>query len=120
MKIIGLRCEYLQNPLGIDVAQPHLSWRLESDDPEQRGLKQTAYQIQVGTEPETSDLWDSGKINSDQTTQIEYIGQKLASGQQCFWRVQVWNGNTSTWSETAHWSMGLLKASDWQAKWIGY
>jgi alpha-L-rhamnosidase len=39
-----LRCEYQDNPLGIDVVQPRLSWKLASA---RRGVVQSAYQIQV-------------------------------------------------------------------------
>jgi alpha-L-rhamnosidase len=120
--VVGLQCEYLENPLGIDTARPRLSWRLESDE---RGQKQTAYQLLVaGNAAELAanhgDLWDSGKVASDESVQIEYAGKPLGSRQQCFWKVRVWDkeGNISQ-SETARWEMGLLQPHDWQAKWIG-
>jgi hypothetical protein len=52
-----LRCEYLVNPLGIDVQKPRLSWKLDSSI---RGQKQTAYQILVASSPEklTSNIGD--------------------------------------------------------------
>ena len=76
----GLRCEYLVDPLGIDVAQPRLSWRMESVNPAARGLRQSAYQILVAgdsTELEANrgDLWDSGRMESDQSTLVEYQGK---------------------------------------------
>ena len=37
----GLRTEYLQNPIGIDVRAPRLSWRIHA---ERRGMLQSAYQ----------------------------------------------------------------------------
>ena len=54
--------------------------------------------------------------------QIEYQGKPLASQARVVWKVRVWNeaGQPSAWSEPATWSMGLLKAADWKAKWIGY
>ncbi len=124
MKISHLRCEYLENPHGIDEKQPRFSWRLESD---RRGEKQTAYQILVASDPQPlranqGDLWDSGKIESEETTHIVYMGKELLSRQPCFWKVRVWDtdGNPSPWSEPATWSMGLLEASDWQANWISF
>ena len=30
LEAVGLRCEYLVNPLGIDVVQPRLGWRLDA------------------------------------------------------------------------------------------
>ncbi len=110
-----LRCEYQDNPLGIDVVQPRLSWKLAS---EQRGVAQSAYQIRV---TETSDvLWETGQVLSNQSIHVPYGGSVLRSGQRCTWRVRVWDGNDqpSAWSEPAWWEMGLLHPSDWQAHWI--
>jgi alpha-L-rhamnosidase len=128
--LTNLRCEYLTAPLGMDVEKPRLSWVLEERDmkPEARYQKQTAYQILVASTPELlakdqGDLWDSGKVASDQSAQIEYAGKALASRQQCFWKVGVWLDSPAakskaTWSQPAMWEMGLLKAGDWMAKWI--
>lgn len=119
----NLRCEYRLDPLGIDVAQPRLSWVIESEG---RGVVQTAYRILVSTSEEAlsrdeGDLWDSGRVESDQSVHVVYSGRPLKSRQRCFWKVRAWDnhGNASEWSETARWSMGLLEKSDWKAKWIG-
>lgn len=119
-----LRCEYRVNPLGVDATKPRLSWTVASDN---RGQVQTAYQVLVARDSETlkhdhADLWDSGKVHSDDTTAIVYAGPPLATHQRCAWKVKVWDkdGKASAWSEPAAWSMGLLKASDLKAKWIGY
>jgi alpha-L-rhamnosidase len=119
-----LRCEYLVNPLGIDVSQPRLSWIVTSDA---RGQKQTAYQLMAASTQEAlgrdeADLWDSGQVNGDETTAIVYGGKPLASDQRCYWKVKVWDkdGNPSAWSTPVVFSMGLLQASDWKAEWIGY
>ncbi len=121
-----LRCEYLKNPLGMDVPKPRLSWKLASQDRSIRGEFQSAYQVQVASSRDAlaaskPDLWDSGKVNSDQSHLIEYAGKPLASRALCWWRVRVWDGKgvPSAWSEPAKWSMGLLRPKDWQAKWIG-
>jgi alpha-L-rhamnosidase len=120
------RCEYLSDPLGIDVRQPRLSWRLEATDPASRGQRQTAYQILVaGTktllERGKGDLWDSGVVASDRSAHVVYAGKPLASGTQCFWMVRVKDENdaVSAWSKPARWTMGLLEPADWSAKWIG-
>ena len=79
--IVGrLRCEYLENPLGIDANPPRLSWIVESD---QRGARQTAYRILVASAPEMlaaeeGDLWDSGKIDSSESVLVAYAGKALA------------------------------------------
>ncbi|MGA2500646.1 MAG: family 78 glycoside hydrolase catalytic domain [Tepidisphaeraceae bacterium] len=120
----NLRCEYLVNPPGIDEPAPRLSWEIVS---RLRGQKQTAYHILVASSPNLlrpgqADLWDSGKMASDQTAQIVYAGKPLGSGQRCFWTVVVWDkdGHPSAWSEPAMWSMGLLRPTDWKAQWISF
>ena len=118
-----LCCERLSSPTGINVLQPQLSWVIESSE---RGQKQTAYRVLVATsqtlaKKDTGDLWDSGKLMSDETVGVVYAGKPLASQQRCFWKVKVWDkdGRESAWSPTASWSMGLLEPGDWKAQWIG-
>ncbi len=123
LEIYDLRCEGLKNPLGIDVVQPRLSWKMHSSV---RGQKQTAYRILVSDsrenlEKEIGNLWDTGKIISDQSIQLTYSGKQLHSEEFIYWKVQVWDKDSaaSGWSETQLWSMGLLNPSDWKGKWIG-
>jgi alpha-L-rhamnosidase len=120
---INLRCEYLVNPLGLDVPAPRLSWQL--DDP-RRGAVQTAYRILVAGSAELlasdkGDLWDSGEVASDRTTWIPYAGKALAAHQMCHWKVRVWDKDRkpSAWSDPAFWSVGFLAPDDWGgAKWL--
>lgn len=116
----NLRCEMLSNPTGIDVNQPRLSWQITAT---QKNVQQTAYQVIVASSPEKlseGDLWNSGKVNSNQSIHVVYNGKPLTSRQACYWKVKVWtNQGETSWSETAQWSMGLLNPSDWKAKWIG-
>ena len=121
-----LRCEYLTNPLGIDAEKPRLSWIIEDDaqKTDVRGQKQAAYQVIVASTPELlaknqGNLWDSGKVALDATSQIEYVGKPLQSRQQCFWKIKTWLcDGTSSESKPASWEMGLLKAEDWKAQWV--
>ena len=122
-KAVDLRCEYLENPLGIDTPKPRLFWKMEKPG---RGVYQSAYQIQAASsaellEKDSADLWDSGVEESGKSIQIEYAGKPLKSGDEVFWRVKIWDENEteSAWSETATWEMALLNQQDWQAKWIG-
>jgi alpha-L-rhamnosidase len=118
----NLRCEMLVNPLGIDATQPRLSWEVTASV---RDVQQTAYHILVATSIEKlnaniGDLWDSGNVKSDVSIQVPYKGKALGSRVQCFWKVKITtNKGQSNWSKPAHWSMGLLNASDWKGKWIG-
>ncbi|MFH0782193.1 MAG: family 78 glycoside hydrolase catalytic domain [Pseudomonadota bacterium] len=119
-----LLCEYRGEPLGIDDPNPRLSWIMES---EQRGKRQKAYRILVATTKGKlkigqADLWDSGKVQSDRSIQIEYQGKPLLSAMDCFWKVMTWdqNGISSAWSTPAKWTMGLLAKEDWQSHWISF
>lgn len=120
-----LRCEYLESPLGIDVLRPRLSWHLRPCHVAERGQRQTAYQVLVASTPEAlardvGDRWDSGRVRSDQSIQVEYAGKALASGEEYYWKVRTWDaaGRPSLWSDAASWSMGLLQPGDWTGCWI--
>ena len=123
MELRDLRCEYRENPLGIEAASPRLSWTMTS---EKRGEVQTAYQVLVATTAEVlaedrGDLWDSGKVASDASAHVPYSGRTLTAAQRVFWKVRVWDraDAASSWSQPAEWTMGLMAAESWSgAKWI--
>jgi len=121
LNVQNMLVEYEENPLGIDVQQPRLSWVIASN---QRGVSQSAYRILVADNPESladdaGNLWDSGQVNSDQTNNIVYDGESLTSGTTYYWKVQVWNQNDeSVWSETGTFHTGMMNPSDWEASWI--
>ncbi len=121
----SLKCDGWSIPLGIDNLTPRLSWQVVDTVPGERAQSETAWQIQTassaallaGNQP---DLWDSGKVVSPQPFSVPYGGSALASGQQVFWHVRLWdvNGVVSAWSPVSAWTMGLLKATDWQGGWL--
>lgn len=117
-----LRCEYLENPLGLDVATPRLGWIVAGEG---RARHQTAYQILVArNEAELQagrgTLWDSGKVLSDETNAIAYAGSALGSAERVCWSVRVWDeqDRPSAWSPAAWWETGLLHPADWHGRWI--
>ena len=123
VRVDNLRCESLVNPPGIDVRQPQLAWMLQSAE---RGQRQTAYQIEAASSAEKllrhkADLWDSGRIVTDESAHVAYAGSPLAARGKVFWHVRVWDkdNRVSAWSKPAEFSLGLLSPTDWQAKWIG-
>ena len=118
-----LTCEYLKNPSVIDILQPRLSWINIAREGE-RGEVQTAWQVRVSGSKDSldkADLWDSGKILTNQSTRVIYDGNPLYSRQECWWQVRVWDRDdkVSDWSKPGMWRMGLLQQDEWQAKWIG-
>jgi alpha-L-rhamnosidase len=118
-----LICEYLVNPIGLDVHRPRLSWQSSAQN---RGARQTAYHIRVGENPAAlagaaaGIVWDTGKVVSEHSLHIPYAGPPLQPGQRCYWQVRVWDerDTASAWSDTAFWELGLLDSSGWQAEWI--
>ena len=122
IRVVGLRTEFVESPIGVEALSPSLSWRI---DAKRHGVRQTAYRILVAADLESlncdkADLWDSDRVDSEESVDIRYGGLALVSRQRCFWRVQIWDeqGRASAFSQTASWEMGLLKASDWTASWI--
>jgi alpha-L-rhamnosidase len=111
--------EGFTNPVGFYDNNPTFSWKLPPDI-----QVQGAYSIVVASSPELlpdkPDLWESGKVDSEETLFVKYEGEKLSSRQKAFWQVMVWdqNGNESQWSETAHLELGLLNNKDWNGNWI--
>lgn len=110
MKAINLKCEYLINPIGIDIQNPRLMWNCDG------GIKQTAYRIVAKSDEKT--VWDSGKVNSS-SMYAEYP-HKLKSRERVEWTVTLRDENDLDGepSETAFFETGLLSASDFSAKWI--
>jgi alpha-L-rhamnosidase len=112
-------CESFTNPIGFYDNYPAFSWKLPAEI-----QAQGAYTIAVASSPDLfpnkADLWESGKVESNQSLFVKYEGKKLSSKQKVYWQVKYWdnNGNESKWSELAHFELGLLNNEDWKAKWI--
>ncbi|MDR0757605.1 MAG: family 78 glycoside hydrolase catalytic domain [Tannerella sp.] len=119
----NLRCEYMKDPLGIDILRPRFSWEMVSDE---TGKKQKAYQILVSTDvsalaEDRADAWNSKKTTGNATNQIYYAGKPLQANTLYYWKARVWDekGKPSAWSPVARFLTGPLKADDWKAQWIG-
>ncbi|MGQ1891678.1 family 78 glycoside hydrolase catalytic domain [Thermophagus sp. OGC60D27] len=116
-----LVCEYHTDPIGIDVEKPRLSWKIFSD---RENVTQSAFQIRVAELPsnlkKNALVWNSGKVNSGQSVNIEYNGPKPKSMQRLYWQVRVWDhrGKATPWSEPAFWETGILHSEQWIASWI--
>ncbi len=92
-KPVNLKCDSLVNPLGLDSKAPMLSWQLRD---ERYGARQTAYEIQVSSGSALlatgqADVWDSGRVESEQSAGVTYAGPVLLPERRYFWRVKVWD-----------------------------
>ncbi|PLK46046.1 alpha-L-rhamnosidase [Emticicia sp. TH156] len=116
-----LTCENRVNPIGLDVTRPRFTWKIAAGG---RNILQTAYSIRIATSPDFTKknlVWDSGKVNTDESVLQTYQGAPLKSGQKYYWQVKVWDNqaNESPWSTTAFWQTALLNpASEITAQWI--
>jgi alpha-L-rhamnosidase len=125
LSVNELRCEYRANPSGVEAIAPVLSWRLKSTE---RNVLQSAYQVLVADDlgaltKNIGNVWDSKKIASDKSIQVNYNGKALVAEKTYYWKVRVWDnkGKASAWALASKWQMGLLRAADWKnARWIAY
>ena len=115
VSVSWLRVENMEKPMGIDTDKPRFSWIILSD---KQNVKQTAYQIIVSTDK--GEVWNSGRVESDQQLWVPYGGEKLKSATQCSWKVKVWTtAGETAWSEEECFGIGLLKENHWTGRWIG-
>ena len=121
---VGLHVDSRLNPLGIDTAKPLLSWR--SDDAA-KNWTQSAYRIEVASSASSlaqgkSDVWDSGRVTSNESLGIPYQGAAMLATTRYFWRVRTWDalGKEEISKEPAWWETGLLGKDLWKAKWVFY
>ena len=115
VEVTNLRVENLDKPLGIDTSEPRFSWQITSD---KKNVCQTAYQIVVSGDQ--GELWNSGRVESDQQLWVRYGGSQLKSNTVCTWKVKVWTTvGESDWSSEECFSIGLLDEGKWSGYWIG-
>ena len=122
-----LKVEHLEDPIQLDVQQPRLSWKMKVSDPEAKQILQESYHVLVASDPKLlarnqGDLWDSGRVASEQSVLVRYEGKALQSRQACYWKVRITDnrGHQSDWSEVASWEMALLDPREWGgSQWIG-
>ena len=123
VRVGELRTERLCNPLNVECAQPRLSWEISSSE---RGVMQTAYRVLVASSPELlakdeGDLWDSGRVASDESVWVPYGGAELKHNTRCYWKVRVWTTRgESAWSQPAEWGMGMMGEGHWGGQWLGW
>jgi len=119
---VRLQTENRVDPIGMDITAPRLSWVIDA-----AAGKQVAYQVRAASSSVLlrigfADLWNSGRVDSAQSTNIVYGGGALHSRDRVVWQVRVWSdadaSTPSAWSEPAVFEMGLLTRADWQAQWI--
>lgn len=78
IKVQYLRTENLNNPIGIDILQPHFSWQLSSNE---KNIMQTGYEIRLGEDAAALNkgegIWKSTELNNDNSVHVVYKGPAL-------------------------------------------
>jgi alpha-L-rhamnosidase len=107
--------------MGVDVASPRFAWQ---SDATSSNWMQQAYEINVGTDEQTvrsgkGDVWDSGRISSQDSIDIAYRGPALHARTRYYWMVRVWDTKGQDQESAPAWfETGFLSPSDWTAQWI--
>ncbi|MDD3562000.1 MAG: family 78 glycoside hydrolase catalytic domain [Petrimonas mucosa] len=117
-RLVSLRVEYEERPLGIDVGKPRFSWQMVSS---RDGESQSAYQIIV-TDEKGDEVWNSGKVSSTLSLNIPYGGRPLQPRTGYNWEVKVWTRHEKAVTASSWFETGLMDTSirAWnEAKWIG-
>lgn len=120
LSITDLQCEYLENPISVDITNPRFTWKIADN---RKGASQYAYRITVGTDSAavahgTGNMWDTGKTVSNSTL-ASYAGNPFTPFTQYYWSVTVWgaDNNKSTTSKVASFRTGMMNAN-WRGSWI--
>lgn len=112
-----------ENPSAIESKQPLFSWLVNAEG---YNKSQSSYHILVASSEEklsesAADIWNSEKVDSDQSAFIKYKGAPLEAMTTYFWKVKIWDetNSESSWSEIQEFEMGLINDTNWgKSKWI--
>ena len=112
-----------ENPLTVENEQPLFSWIVNAKGYDK---SQSAYRILVASSLEklnenVGDVWDSSKVDRDQSSFVVYEGTPLIAMNTYYWKVKIWDEKKSTtgWSDPQKFEMGLMGNSNWgDSQWI--
>ncbi|PWS30231.1 alpha-L-rhamnosidase [Pedobacter paludis] len=120
-KIVNLKTEYLQNPIGIDNPSPRLTWQMQDSG---NGAKQTSFRVLLDTDSlaltkSEGKIWNTGWVKSDQQL-INYSGQLLKPFTKYFWRIEITDGNKKKTNDAfiSSFETGMMDMKNWQGSWI--
>lgn len=122
VKIVGLRCEYAEEPLTIDGDSVRFTWRYESDEPV-ASFRQHKVEVRIATDEESladeeSCVATSGRVRGGQM--IVLPTDSLDAESRYCWQVRGYNalGVETMVSPVAWFSTAKLHGKAWSAKWI--
>lgn len=108
----GLMTEFIREPANVPImdSKPEFTWIVP------KNMKvQTAYQILVASSVEKlekgiADIWDSKKVISNKSNELEFGGSDLTGNSAFSWKVRVWDENDkpSEYSDIQPFRTGFL------------
>ncbi|GBF20171.1 arylsulfatase [Arenibacter sp. NBRC 103722] len=111
----NLIVEWIRNTAGVTIIDPKPEYGWVVPD---GAVTQSAYQLLVASTKEKidnniGDIWNSGQIKSNASTEIEHGGTQLKSGETYYWKVRIWDQDNrlSRYSKTQTFTMGSPKAT---------
>ncbi len=119
--MVGLQCEYLENPIGIDEPAPRFTWQMEGE-----WIDSTTVSFQILMDTDESKLktsenvfWNSGILRSSQQL-VVYDGKALKPFTKYYWRVMVFNQlqKKIAISPVSYFETGMMFSSNWLGRWI--
>ena len=121
VRLVDLRSEHLDRPIGLDNPVPRLSWRMEDG---RQGAVQTSWRIVVDEDSLNvvngcGRMWDSGK-NDSRNQLVAYAGKKLQPFTRYYWKVICSDMEyKETASPVSYFETGMMGMQHWQGAWIG-
>lgn len=106
-KCRDLRVEHLIRPIAVPTASPRFSWIADH--------AQTAYRLVV-TDAAGRAAWDSGRVDSRESSLVAYVGRPLDAGADYEWHVQSWAGAELREGRSSFETAPDLDA--WDAPWV--
>jgi hypothetical protein len=113
---IELKIEGLLEPvLALSEPRPRFAFTHILPGKPPRGLSQAGYHILVTSiGSQSAVVWDSGRVNSSECSEIVYSGSDLTAFAQYSWSI-LWLGSDGVWSAAASatFEMGPISSADW-------
>ena len=115
LRITSILLDYEEIQCGI-THMPQLSWSMESN---KRNVVQDWYQVEIAADAGFEKvLYETGKVESDASAQVQISGAVLESCHRYYVRVQVGAaGEVTEWATTSF-VTGLMDNAQWKAEYI--
>ena len=117
VRIVKLLTEYELQPMGVETQHPRFSWQMSAAEGS-AGCRQTACQIQV-KDKSGRQLWDSGRMDTSESLNIRYDGERLSPACHYDWTVTVWDEDGQPHEAASWFETGLMAKNEQDAAWGG-